>query len=96
MRSMVQAIYSNIQGNSWVCLGCSLWSWYGQGGDTPLSDILHDSYNTNETVGQYIHTWIIVFILLHQWWGAWFKLFILKTRVTAEHGLGVVSGHGMV
>ena len=48
MRSMIQALYSENQGNSRAWLGCSFWSWYGLGDDASLSNVIHASYNTNE------------------------------------------------
>ena len=47
---MVQAIGSNIQGNSGVCLGCSWRSCCGLCGDPPLSYMVHASYDTHEIV----------------------------------------------
>ena len=44
MRIIVQALGSNILGNSSACHVCSLWSCGGLWGDLPLSDILNDWY----------------------------------------------------
>ena len=43
---VVQALGSNIQVNSWVCLGCSWRSWCGLRGDPHLSDAEKAAYNT--------------------------------------------------
>ena len=90
---MVPALYSENQGNSWTCQGCSLWAWCCLGIDPPLSNAVHDSYNTRGIVWLLINTCIIVLRPLHHWWCPWFRLFIPKTRVTAEYVQGVVCGN---
>ena len=96
MRIIIQDLGSNIQGNNWACLGCSLWSFGGLWDDPPLADVLHDSYNTHEMVGYRIHIWAIVLGPLHHWWGSLFNLLAPISRVTTEYIWGVVWGHGVV
>ena len=47
MRSMVQALGSNKQHNSWACPGYSWRACGGQWGDPPLPGVLHTSYNSH-------------------------------------------------
>ena len=92
-----EALSSSIQGNSWVCQGCSSTSCRGLSGDPPLSDMVNASYNTHRMVGYQIRTWVIILApLLHHWWDPWFKLLVPISMVKAEHVWGVVGGYAMV
>ena len=56
--------------------------------------MVHASYNIHNTVGQHIHTCIVILGPLHNWLRSmvpryWFR----TTRVTADHVWGVVGGH---
>ena len=96
VRWMVQAFGWENQGNSWACQGCSLRSFSDMCGDSPLSDVVHVSYNTHKTLWYHVHNYIIVLGPLQHWWGTLLNLYHLRTRVTSEHVLVVVGGHAMV
>ena len=96
MKSMVQALVFENQGNSWACLKCSLWTYGGLWGDLTLLDVVNDLHNTHKMLGYHIHNCVLIHGQLHHWWGPWLKLLIPISRVTVEYVLGLVGGHDMV